>query len=181
MELCIFNFYWSVFEEFMIWGWFGHRKQVWGPCTEGKTYYESRGSVREEIFMNQRPEKRISSAWRPEFRQKVNMFDKNATKSDFDHPPGNISAIPTHLDGSRDPVRDQKIRKKWKCPGLQSATWEGTPKLLLSSAGDSKWLQSRQCLSNMSWAWEELVSVEAWSHTLEEQCRKVIFTWIFVK
>ena len=48
--------------------------------------------------MNQRPEKRISSAWRPEFRQKVNFFDKNATESGFDHAPSDISAIPTHLD-----------------------------------------------------------------------------------
>ena len=108
----------------MIWGWLGERNQVWGPCTEGKTRYESCGSVHGEIFMNQRPEKRISSAWRPKFRQKVKFFDKNATKSDFERAPRDISAIPTHLDGSRGPVRDQKNRKKRKCPGLTQVEQE---------------------------------------------------------
>ena len=79
---------------------------------EGKTHYESCGSAHGEIFMNQRPEKRISSAWRPDFARKVNFFDKNATNSVFERAPSDISAIPTNLDGSRGPVRDQKIRKK---------------------------------------------------------------------
>ena len=83
---------------------------------EGKTHYESCGSAHGEIFMNQRPEKRISSAWRHEFRQKVNFFDKNATESDFERAPSDISAIPTHLDGSGDPVRDEKNSKKMKMP-----------------------------------------------------------------
>ena len=76
------------------------------------------GSVHGEIFMNQRREKRIRSAWRPEFRRKVNIFDKNATKSDFESAPSDISAVPTHLGGSQGPVRDRKIRKKLKYPGL---------------------------------------------------------------
>ena len=82
------------------------------------TPYESCGSIHGEIFMNQRLQKRISSAWRPEFRRKGTFFDKNATKSDFERAPSDISAIPTHLDGSRGPVQDQKIQKKLKCPGL---------------------------------------------------------------
>ena len=54
--------------------------------------------------MNQRSEKRISALG------DLN-FDKNATKSDFERAPSDISAIPTHLDGSWGPVRGQKIRK----------------------------------------------------------------------
>ena len=61
--------------------------------------------------MNQRPEKRISSAWRSEFRRKVNFFVKNATKSDFERAPSDILAILTHPDGSRGPVWDQKHAK----------------------------------------------------------------------
>ena len=70
--------------------------------------------------MNQRPEKRISSAWRPEFRRKVDFFDENATESDFERAPSDISAIPTHLDGSRGPVRGQKIQKNIKMTGFGS-------------------------------------------------------------
>ena len=68
--------------------------------------------------MNQRPEKRISSAWRPKFRRKVNFFDKNATKSDFERAPRDISSIPTHLDESLGPVGGYKIRKNMKMPGF---------------------------------------------------------------
>ena len=78
---------------------------------EGKTLYEARGSVREEILMNQRPAKRTSSAWRPGFRRKVSFFDKKTTKSDFERAPRDISAIPTDLDQSRGSVRDKKVRK----------------------------------------------------------------------
>ena len=75
---------------------------------EGKAHYESCGTLHGEIFKNQRPEKRISSAWRPEFRRKVFFFDKNATKSDFGGAPSDILAISTHLDRSRSPGWDQK-------------------------------------------------------------------------
>ena len=68
--------------------------------------------------MKQKNEKRISSAWRPDFRRKVNFFIKNATKSDFERAPSDISAIPTHPDGSRGPVQYQKHPKKLKMPGF---------------------------------------------------------------
>ena len=60
--------------------------------------------------MNQRPEKWISSAWRPEFQRKVNTFGKNATKSDFERAPSDISAIPTRM-GPGAQLRTKKIEK----------------------------------------------------------------------
>ena len=61
-----------------------------------------------EIFMNQSPGKRMSSAWRSRFQQKGNVFANNATKSDFERAPSGSSAIPTHPDGSQGTVQDPK-------------------------------------------------------------------------
>ena len=75
--------------------------------------------------MNQKPEKRISSAWKPGFRRKVYFFDKNATESDFERAHSDISAIPTHLDGSRGPVRDEKSPKNEnaRVGGMENQSW----------------------------------------------------------
>ena len=79
---------------------------------EGKTRSESCGSVPEAILKDQKAQKRISSAWSPKFEQKVDFSDKNATKSRFERARCDISAIPTHLDGSRGPVQGQQISTK---------------------------------------------------------------------
>ena len=52
--------------------------------------------------MDPRHQQQIRSAWRPEFRRKVNSVDENATKPDFDHTTNDILAIPTHPDRSEE-------------------------------------------------------------------------------
>ena len=59
--------------------------------------------------MNQNIEKRISSAWRPEFRRKATFFEKSATKSDFDHAPSHVSM--TTSSGQVPGSSDQKSCK----------------------------------------------------------------------
>ena len=92
--------------------------------------------------MKRRPQKRISNAWGPEIRRKVTVFDKNATKSDFERAPSDISAIPTHLDGSQGSVRGQKIQKNENARVCQTglSTWDGAwPSLLPVTWDTARW------------------------------------------
>ena len=86
-------------------GVIGNEKAVLRTLYGRKTRSESCGSIPEAISKEQRAQKRISSAWRFKFERKANFFDKNSTKSRFERAPSDISAIPTHPDGSRGPVR----------------------------------------------------------------------------
>ena len=69
--------------------------------------------------MNQRPEKRISSAWRPEFRRKGSFFDKNASKSDFERAQRNLTD-PDTSGRFPGPGLGPKNFKKLKMPGLEN-------------------------------------------------------------
>ena len=89
----------------------GRQKSGLRTLHRRKTHYESRGPVPGEIFMNPRLEKRISSAWRPEFRQKVNFFRRSFSSK----PRPNLTL-------SARPAISRRSRHIWTGPGGQSGT-----------------------------------------------------------